>query len=187
MITCFSFTLLLKLLSGQSTRPVLKPNTPTHPPTVVPSPSHSTAANYPASLASRKRGRTFEFDLDSSKRRRGAPSYSSRQSGEKQHNKGLRHFSQRVCEKVREKGATTYNEVKILFLCVYHVCIFKVLNCSVFPGQNFKQGASNVNYCPKSNPLLWGGNVIIPFTHCSYITWSVFCVGLFVFHILIVV
>ena len=49
--------------------------------------------------------------MDSSKRRRGAQSYSSRQSGEKQHNKGLRHFSQRVCEKVREKGATTYNEV----------------------------------------------------------------------------
>ena len=28
------------------------------------------------------------------------------------HSKGLRHFSQLVCEKVREKGRTTYNEVR---------------------------------------------------------------------------
>jgi hypothetical protein len=74
-------------------------------------PSHSSSPSYTTSLATRKRGRTFDFEANSSKRRRGAQSYSSRQSGEKQHNKGLRHFSQRVCEKVREKGATTYNEV----------------------------------------------------------------------------
>ena len=28
-------------------------------------------------------------------------------------NKGLRHFSTRVCQKVEEKGCTTYNEVAI--------------------------------------------------------------------------
>ena len=61
------------------------------------------------SWMSRKRGRSFEAD-DNPKRQKSS-SYSSRQSGEKQHNKGLRHFSQRVCEKVREKGTTTYNEV----------------------------------------------------------------------------
>ena len=36
---------------------------------------------------------------------------STKGTGEKQ-NKGLRHFSQLVCEKVREKGVTTYNEVQ---------------------------------------------------------------------------
>ena len=121
----------LQLLSGShSSRPQLKPSTPTHvPPTVIPSPSHSTTPNYPASLATRKRARTFDFDADSAKRRRGAPSYSSRQSGEKQHNKGLRHFSQRVCEKVREKGTTTYNEVCVpMLVCVFCVCI--VFTCS---------------------------------------------------------
>ena len=64
-------------------------------------------------MVGRKRGRPFDFDGESAKRRRGGPSYSARQSGEKQHNKGLRHFSQRVCEKVREKGTTTYNEVSL--------------------------------------------------------------------------
>ena len=32
-------------------------------------------------------------------------------SGEKGNNKGLRHFSLKVCQKVEEKGVTTYNEV----------------------------------------------------------------------------
>lgn len=103
-----------QLLSGsQSSRPQLKPSTPTLSQTmVVPSSPHTTTPNYSTSLVTRKRGHTFDFETDTAKRRRGAQSYSSRQSGEKQHNKGLRHFSQRVCEKVREKGATTYNEVR---------------------------------------------------------------------------
>ncbi|CAI8052341.1 hypothetical protein GBAR_LOCUS28634, partial [Geodia barretti] len=92
---------LEQLLSGSHTsRPQLKPSTQSIS-TVAP--SHSSSPSYTTSLATRKRGRTFDFEADSSKRRRGAQSYSSRQSGEKQHNKGLRHFSQRVCEKVREK------------------------------------------------------------------------------------
>ena len=79
---------------------------------VVPPSPQTTTPNYSTSLVTRKREHTFDFETDTTKRRRGAQSYSSRQSGEKQHNKGLRHFSQRVCEKVREKGATTYNEVR---------------------------------------------------------------------------
>ena len=59
-----------------------------------------------------------EADGSNPKRRRTSASYSTRQSGEKQHNKGLRHFSQRVCEKVREKGTTTYNEVSSLLMCI---------------------------------------------------------------------
>ena len=107
------------LAGGHGSRPQLKPNTPTHHPTVVPTSSLSTTPNLGAALAGRKRGRSFDFDVDSAKRRRGGPSYSSRQSGEKQHNKGLRHFSQRVCEKVREKGATTYNEVRFIHVHVH--------------------------------------------------------------------
>ena len=48
------------------------------------------------------------------KRRKCAPSSGGGRGGptsEKQ-SKGLRHFSQLVCEKVREKGRTTYNEVR---------------------------------------------------------------------------
>ena len=147
----------MQLLSvSHSSRPQLKPSTstPTQP-TVVPSPSHSTTPNYSASLVTRKRGRTFDFDADSAKRRRGAQSYSSRQSGEKQHNKGLRHFSQRVCEKVREKGATTYNEVHMhavnvhVFTCTCTVrtflctctkvgtCIFRTVHTNL-PGFHFE-------------------------------------------------
>ena len=74
-----------------------------HPFPTTPSSSKSTG------WATRKRGRPFEAD-DASKRRR-TGSYSVRQSGDKGHNKGLRHFSQRVCEKVCQKGNTTYNEV----------------------------------------------------------------------------
>ena len=69
-------------------------------------PNSTKSAGWP----SRKRGRPFEGE-ESSKRRRSG-SYSARQSTEKGHSKGLRHFSQRVCEKVRQKGNTTYNEVK---------------------------------------------------------------------------
>lgn len=70
-------------------------------------PSSSKSTGWPT----RKRGRPFEAE-ESSKRRRSG-SYSARQAtSDKGHSgKGLRHFSQRVCEKVRQKGNTTYNEV----------------------------------------------------------------------------
>ena len=92
--------------------------------------------------------------------------YSARQSGEKGHGKGLRHFSQRVCEKVRQKGNTTYNEVGvqcwnlclgkhlrvylgILFVCVC-VCVFWEggrlwwINCIMFY-DNYKMFLSGGN------------------------------------------
>ena len=56
----------------------------------------------------RKRGRATNDTPLHLKRRRVS---SSKQTGEKQQGKGLRHFSQRVCEKVKEKGTTSYNEV----------------------------------------------------------------------------
>ena len=99
-----------QLLAGSSSTRV--------PQTKPPAPSSSFSSNPPppttpsgssAGWAGKKRARTFDLD-DNTKRRRTTP-YSARQSGEKQHSKGLRHFSQRVCEKVREKGTTTYNEV----------------------------------------------------------------------------
>lgn len=43
---------------------------------------------------------------------------SAKHSVDKQQGKGLRHFSQRVCEKVREKVNTTYNEVSHALVCV---------------------------------------------------------------------
>lgn len=90
-------------------------------PTIVPQTQHSTHHASPVPTtpsgatmgwSNRKRSQTnFDPDEGNPKRRRGA-SYTARMSGElKHHNKGLRHFSQRVCEKVREKQVTTYNEV----------------------------------------------------------------------------
>ena len=41
--------------------------------------------------------------------------------------KGLRHFSMKVCEKVQQKGITSYNEVSLnikMHLCVLLFCIF---------------------------------------------------------------
>lgn len=59
----------------------------------------------------RKRTRS-NLDSDShAKRRRSVTNSTAKQAGDKQQGKGLRHFSQRVCEKVREKGTTSYNEV----------------------------------------------------------------------------
>ena len=107
-----------QLLAGSSSARV--------PQTKPPVPSSSFSSNPPppttpsgssAGWAGKKRARTFDLD-DNTKRRRTTP-YSARQAGEKQHNKGLRHFSQRVCEKVREKGTTTYNEVG----CYLSVCV----------------------------------------------------------------
>lgn len=36
-------------------------------------------------------------------------------------NKGLRHFSLKVCQKVKQKGITTYNEVRYTFLLLYPI------------------------------------------------------------------
>ena len=98
-----------QLLAGNSSTrvPQTKPPAPTNSFSNPPPPT--TPSGSSAGWAGKKRARTFDLD-DNTKRRRTTP-YSARQSGEKQHNKGLRHFSQRVCEKVREKGTTTYNEV----------------------------------------------------------------------------
>lgn len=41
----------------------------------------------------------------------GVQSVSSRRRKTERVGKGLRHFSMKVCEKVKEKGTTTYNEV----------------------------------------------------------------------------
>ena len=91
-----------------------------HPPTT---PSGPTSSNWtPSTGGSRKRGRgTSDTSatmatggsgegVESLKRRRSA-AYKQSSGADKQQNKGLRHFSQRVCEKVRQKGTTTYNEV----------------------------------------------------------------------------
>ena len=98
-----------QLLAGNSSTriPQTKPPAPSNSFSNPPPPT--TPSGSSAGWAGKKRARTFDLD-DNTKRRRTTP-YSARQSGEKQHNKGLRHFSQRVCEKVREKGTTTYNEV----------------------------------------------------------------------------
>lgn len=115
-----------QLLAGSSSARV--------PQTKPPVPSSSFSSNPPppttpssssAGWAGKKRARTFDLD-DNTKRRRTTP-YSARQAGEKQHNKGLRHFSQRVCEKVREKGTTTYNEVG----CYSSVCVTFPTTCSL--------------------------------------------------------
>jgi len=107
--TILIHTYVQLLSGGNSGRLPTKLTTPSNP-----SPSHPPPPTTPSSTTvggwpGKKRVRSFDFD-DNPKRRRTTP-YSARQSGDKQHNKGLRHFSQRVCEKVREKGTTTYNEV----------------------------------------------------------------------------
>eukprot|EP00731_Ephydatia_muelleri_P030019 Em0021g542a len=97
----------MELVPGSNPR--LTSVKPSMSPISVSSSGTNPATPITMSWITRKRGRNFEAD-DNPKRLKSS-SYSSRQSGEKQHNKGLRHFSQRVCEKVREKGTTTYNEV----------------------------------------------------------------------------
>ena len=46
-----------------------------------------------------------------SKRRKTNTGTSKRSETSTKNQKGLRHFSMKVCEKVKEKGTTTYNEV----------------------------------------------------------------------------
>ncbi len=76
----------------------------------------------------RKRGRNTNDTPVHLKRRR----VSVKQSADKQQGKGLRHFSQRVCEKVREKGNTTYNEVGCMYIICHYSCVILVtvwFNC----------------------------------------------------------
>ncbi|XP_003382748.1 PREDICTED: transcription factor Dp-2-like [Amphimedon queenslandica] len=79
-----------------------------------PAPGPVTTPTQVTPVSTRKRGRLPVADHDDSvKRRKCAPSSGGGRgapTSEKQ-SKGLRHFSQLVCEKVREKGRTTYNEV----------------------------------------------------------------------------
>lgn len=71
---------------------------------VVGSPSHTWQG---ASPLNRKRLRP-EYDLDQlDSKRRKTPS----RCGPEKSGKGLRHFSMKVCEKVQQKGITSYNEV----------------------------------------------------------------------------
>lgn len=96
----------------RSNPPKVTPSTPvshSQSPALPSTPSTSSMAGTSDGIASRKRG--LSFDSDSNPKRRRSSTYNSRQSGDKAQNKGLRHFSQRVCEKVRDKGTTTYNEV----------------------------------------------------------------------------
>ena len=51
--------------------------------------------------------------------------------------RGLRHFSMKVCEKVEEKGTTTYNEVadevrEVLCPCCILICLLLCLNLTIF-------------------------------------------------------
>ena len=97
----------------RSNPPKVTPSTPashSQSPALPSTPSTSSIADTGDGIASRKRGLSFDTDTTNPKRRRSS-TYNSRQSGDKSQNKGLRHFSQRVCEKVRDKGTTTYNEV----------------------------------------------------------------------------
>lgn len=71
---------------------------------ILGSPGHSWQG---ASPLNRKRLRP-EFDLDQlDSKRRKTPS----RCGPEKSGKGLRHFSMKVCEKVQQKGITSYNEV----------------------------------------------------------------------------
>jgi hypothetical protein len=54
-----------------------------------------------------------------------SPDRSYTPSSEHKNNKGLRHFSMKVCQKVKEKGTTTYNEVaeELVQECQVCVCV----------------------------------------------------------------
>ena len=98
--------------SRRSNPPKVTPSTPvshSQSPALPTTPSSSSIGDTSDGIASRKRGLTFDADINPKRRR--SSTYNSRQTGDKSQNKGLRHFSQRVCEKVRDKGTTTYNEV----------------------------------------------------------------------------
>ena len=100
-------------------------------PALPSTPSTSSMADTSDGIANRKRGLSFDT-ADTNPKRRRSSTYNSRQSGDKAQNKGLRHFSQRVCEKVRDKGTTTYNEVSSL--CTDSIFLWKpcrILTCTV--------------------------------------------------------
>ena len=112
---------IIQNISGMQTQPLLlpKPNMqkiiPTTPTklghnlnssvlTGPPNPSHSWQSGSPLN---RKRVLAeFDSELYDSKRRRTPNRCGSEKGG-----KGLRHFSMKVCEKVQQKGITSYNEV----------------------------------------------------------------------------
>ena len=78
-------------------------------PSVLTSPLHGSPSQswHSGSPLNRKRIRTeFESDIYDSKLRR-----TPNRCGPEKGGKGLRHFSMKVCEKVQQKGITSYNEV----------------------------------------------------------------------------
>jgi len=68
---------------------------------ILASPVHS----WGNSPSARKRRPDFDIDFDSKRRR------TPNRLGPEKGGKGLRHFSMKVCEKVQQKGITSYNEV----------------------------------------------------------------------------
>lgn len=44
--------------------------------------------------------------------------------------RGLRHFSTKVCEKVKEKGRTNYNEVELCLSLICDIRVFRLLTSS---------------------------------------------------------
>ncbi|XP_066930832.1 transcription factor Dp-1-like [Clytia hemisphaerica] len=104
--------LLLPKPSVQKVIPSTPPKVGYAPhPTVLTSPALGSPANQHWQAASplhnRKRARP-EYDLEQldSKRRK-----TPNRCGPEKSGKGLRHFSMKVCEKVQQKGITSYNEV----------------------------------------------------------------------------
>jgi hypothetical protein len=83
----------------------IKPTTSANSGGVAVTPPHSTIAS-----GVRKRGRPPIMENEEGVKRKKS-SHSMKGGGGEKQSKGLRHFSQLVCEKVREKKTTTYNEV----------------------------------------------------------------------------
>ena len=113
----------LQLLSASSSTGRLPTQTKTTPTSTLPTTPSSSAGE---GFAGRKRG--LSYGSEENPKRRRSNTYTSRQSGDRQPNKGLRHFSQRVCEKVRAKGTTTYNEVGVDIML-----LSTITDCVVFP------------------------------------------------------
>ena len=89
-------------------------------------------------------GLNFFYCSCSLRKRKGGYSSSGRGGGEKQ-SKGLRHFSQLVCEKVREKGITSYNEVMPIFVAMATTIQTRALACKTckFVKSNFLENKAS--------------------------------------------
>lgn len=74
--------------------------------TAVSDPSHTTMTTETNGAAATESGKATGDEPPSAKKKRGA-----RGAGGEKANKGLRHFSMKVCEKVESKRRTSYNEV----------------------------------------------------------------------------